>query len=204
MLTLYHSPMSRSTRITQLLRELNALDRVNVEIVTVTRIDGSGGIDPANPHPEGKVPLLVHDGVEIRESIAIAQYLAELFPEAGLSVPPGDPMRGPFLAWLAWYAGVLEPVVVLKVTGLEGEATRRTFRGMEEAGARLAEALKDKPYLCGDRYTVADLIVASTFNWMPAMTPDIPEVKAWVERCHSRPAMVATMAAERELLAKAA
>ena len=108
MLTLYHSPMSRSTRITQLLRELNALDRVNVEIVTVTRIDGSGGIDPANPHPEGKVPLLVHDGVEIRESIAIAQYLAELFPEAGLSVPPGDQMRGGPARPPADRAGALE------------------------------------------------------------------------------------------------
>ncbi|WP_163473498.1 glutathione S-transferase N-terminal domain-containing protein, partial [Klebsiella michiganensis] len=84
MLTLFHSPNSRSTRIVALLKELDALDRVRIEIVTIPRRDGSGGRDPRNPHPDGKVPLLVEDGVQIWESSAIVQHLADLFPEAGL------------------------------------------------------------------------------------------------------------------------
>ncbi|MCY0152754.1 glutathione S-transferase [Hoeflea alexandrii] len=84
MLTLYHSPQTRSSRIIRLLIELGVLDQVDVRIVTVTRQDGSGGADPSNPHPEGKVPLLVHDGVELWESNAIIVYLTDLFAEKGL------------------------------------------------------------------------------------------------------------------------
>ncbi|WP_163364139.1 glutathione S-transferase family protein, partial [Klebsiella aerogenes] len=81
--------------------------------------DGSGGRDPRNPHPDGKVPLLVEDGVQIWESSAIVQHLADLFPEAGLAIPVGHKLRGAYLSWLAWYAGVVEPVFVLETTGLK-------------------------------------------------------------------------------------
>jgi len=51
---------------------------------------GSGGADPANPHPEGKVPLLVHDGVgRYGESNAIMVYLTDLFPAPGFGDPSG-------------------------------------------------------------------------------------------------------------------
>jgi len=101
MLTLFHSPRSRSSRIVTLLRELDALDKVGIEIVDITRGDGSGRKDPRNPHPEGKVPLLVHDGVVIWESIAIIQYLTDLFPEKKMAPVAGDPQRGRYLSWLA-------------------------------------------------------------------------------------------------------
>jgi len=58
-------PRSRSSRIVILLRELDAVDEIAIEIVDIARGDGSGRKDPQNPHPEGKVPLLVHDGVVI-------------------------------------------------------------------------------------------------------------------------------------------
>lgn len=34
--------------------------------------------------PTGKVPMLVHDGFKVWESLAIIEYVAELFPDAGL------------------------------------------------------------------------------------------------------------------------
>lgn len=91
MLTLFHAPRSRSTRIVTLLRELDAIDKVAIKIVDITRGDGSGRKDPKNPHPEGKVPLLDHDGVVIWESIAIIQYLSDLFPEKKMAPVDGDP-----------------------------------------------------------------------------------------------------------------
>lgn len=101
MLTLFHAPRSRSTRIITLLRELDAIDKVAIEIVDITRSDGSGRKDLKNPHPEGKVPLLEHDGVFIWESIAIIQYLTDLFPQKKMAPAPGDPQRGRYLSWLA-------------------------------------------------------------------------------------------------------
>ena len=74
MLTLFHSPQSRSTRFLWLLEELGA--EYEVEYVTIPRMDGSGAPDPKNPHPEKKVPALLHDGHLVTESVAVALYLA--------------------------------------------------------------------------------------------------------------------------------
>lgn len=192
MLTLFHSPRSRSTRIVALLKELDALDAVKIEVVDVARLDGSGGRDPRNPHPEGKVPLLVHDGVEVWESAAIVQYLAELFPAARLGVPVGDPNRGAYLAWLAWYAGVMEPTKTIEAAKLDHPFLTRTFRSSAEVHARLGAALSDRPYLLGDRFTAVDLLLHSPYAFFGK--PGVPAIDAWVDRCADRPA--ATFAAE--------
>ncbi|MGI3186632.1 glutathione S-transferase family protein [Nioella aestuarii] len=204
MLTLYHAPFSRSSRIVALIDELGLQDRVHIEPVTVPRMDGGGGRDPKNPHPEGKVPLLVHDGAMIRESTAIALYLAELAPEAGLAGPVGAPDRGTFLSWLAWYSGVLEPVIVFTLCEMDHPVLATTFRGLPEAIDRLAVALHGQPYLMGDDYTVADLIIASTFSTLPQVMPENPDIQGWVSRCANRPAMKRAVAYDAELMAATA
>ncbi|MBB2959786.1 glutathione S-transferase family protein [Methylobacterium sp. R2-1] len=185
MITLFHSPRSRSTRIVALLKELDALETVGIAVVTIPRMDGSGGRDPRNPHPDGKVPLLDHDGTLVWESSAIIQYLADLFPQAGLGIPVGDPQRGPYLSWLAWYAGIVEPVLTLKAIGVDHPAVARTFRTEAEIQARLAGALKDKPYLLSDRFTATDLLLHSPYAWFGK--PGVPAIDAWVDRCTDRP-----------------
>lgn len=192
MLTLYHAPLSRSSRILTLLDELGALDKVDVKAVTIPRQDGSGGRDPNNPHPEGKVPYLVHDGVGIRESNAIMQYLCELFPKAGLAPQPGDATRGAFLAWMAWYGNVMEPVLVMNAVGVENPLLAKTFGGTEEMTGQIETALSKNPYLLGDTFTAADLIVVSAYLWMPQITPDIPVIRDWIERCGARASLKRT------------
>lgn len=190
MLTLYHAPRSRSSRIITLLRELDALDKVNIVIVDISRGDGSGGKDPKNPHPDGKVPLLVHDGVVIWESIAIIQYLTDLFPAKELAPLAGDPKRGRYLSWLAWYAGVVEPVLIAEAAGLSHPYLQATFRGSAEMAQQLETALTASPYLMGDEFSAADLLLYSPFAWYPEATPDAPAVKAWIERCAARPSVL--------------
>lgn len=187
MLIHYHAPMSRSTRIVQLIDELGATDKVETRIVGIaSRRDNV--LDPANPHPEGKVPLLVHDGVEIRESIAIALHLTALFPEAGLGFPPSDPRQGAVLSWTCWYGCVLEPLIVVAAGGSDSDSTRLAWRDWDAAMAYLHRGLADgRQYLTGDSYTVADLIVASTFGWKKELTPDDTLVQDWIQRCLSRP-----------------
>ena len=186
MLTLYHGPQTRSSRIIRLLMEMEVLDKVDVRTVGLVRQGGFGAPDPANPHPEGKVPLLVHDDAVIRESNAIILYLTDLFP-GPMGPAVGDPQRGPYLSWLAYYGNVVEPVMMAMVAEVTHPAFRNTFRGPEELKARLVEALKDRPYLLGDRFTAADLLMTSPFTWFPAATPDAPEVHAWIKRCEDRP-----------------
>lgn len=189
MLTLYHAPRSRSSRIITLLRELDALDKVDIVIVDITRGDGSGARDPKNPHPDGKVPLLVHDGVVIWESIAIIQYLTDLFPAKKLAPLAGDAKRGRYLSWLAWYAGVVEPVLVAEAAGLSHPYLQATFRSSKEMADQLETALTKSPYLMGDEFSAADLLLYSPFAWYPEATPDVPAVKAWIARCAARPSV---------------
>lgn len=81
MLTLYHSPFSRSSRIVTLIEELDALDRVTIRDVTIRRVmPVTGSRDPANPHRESKVPLRVDEATMIRETTAIILSLTETFP----------------------------------------------------------------------------------------------------------------------------
>lgn len=202
MLTLYHSPMSRSSRIIQLIDEMDLWDRIDIRVVTIPRVDGNGSRDPSNPHGEGKVPLLVHDGVEIRETNAIMLYLTDMFPQSGLGVPAGEKLRGAYLSWLAWYGNVLEPVVVLDYAQVSHPALTGTFRGVPEALAHLEKALSKSPFLLGDRYTAADLICASPYIWFPDIKPDVPVIRDWIERCTARPALTTAGAYDAEAMAK--
>ena len=193
MLTLYHAPQSRSSRIVWLLEELGA--DYDLRIVAISRGDGSGGPDPANPHPDKKVPALVDDGVLITESIAIVQYLTDKFPAAGIGPTVGDPKRGPYLSWLAYYAGVVEPVINLEFAKLADDPVmRRTFRGRAEMDRHILDALERGPWLLGERFSGADLLLASMGQFMRTMLPAGPVVDAYLARCNARPALARAMA----------
>lgn len=191
MITLFHAPFSRSSRVLALLCQMSVLDQIDLRTVTIPRQDGSGGRDPANPHPEGKVPLLVQDGVAIWESPAILLHLTDLFPQGNMGVPPGHPQRGAYVSWLVWYGSVVEPVMLLAHLGMVHPALQATFRDMTAVTARLSGALSRGPWLMGDGYTAADLLLASPFLWFPDALPDDPAIKDWVARCANQPGTLA-------------
>lgn len=189
MMTFYHAPQSRSTRVLSLIEELGNPPEIKIVEVDIPRIrTGTGKRDPNNPHPEGKVPLLVHDGVEIWETSAILLYLTGLYPRAELGVAQGDPQRGRYLSWMFWYAGVVEPVVIAHLCELSHPAFQASLRGLPEIFARLEAALAKGPWLMGDRFTTVDLLLHSPFAWAPQITPDSPAIRDWIQRCQSRPA----------------
>lgn len=186
MLTFYHAPNSRSTSVMQLLHELGVADQVKTEIVTIPRQDGSGGRDPKNPHPEGKVPYLTDGDDFVRERAAIMLYLTDRFPKAGLGRSVGDPQRGRYLSWLTWYQGVFEPVAILSWTGLSHPAIHASLRDYQTAIQRLDEVLSRQPYLLGDAFSAADLLCAGPFAWFGDKMPATPAIRDWVARCQDR------------------
>ncbi|WP_136443534.1 glutathione S-transferase family protein [Pacificoceanicola onchidii] len=202
MLTLYYAPQSRATRIVQLIEALGVRDKVDIRQVSVVRADGSGGRDPANPHPDGKVPLLEHDGQAIRESNAIMIHLTTLFPEAGLAPAPGTPEHGAYLGWMTWYGNVVEPVLVAKLSGIEHPAIQSNFRGWDEVMAELETALASGDYLMGARFTAVDILVGSIFAWVPGLAPDSAAITGWIARCQAHPSFAAVGAFEAEAMAE--
>ncbi|WP_434045607.1 MULTISPECIES: glutathione S-transferase family protein [Sorangium] len=196
MLTLFHAPQSRSSRIVWLLEELGA--EYEIVYTNIARMDGSGVSDPANPHPDKKVPALVHDGVLVTESIAIMLYLTDLHPEAGLAPRVGDPLRGAYLTWLAWYAGTVEPVVTFEFAKVaDNPALVHTFRGLAELHARIAGALAKGEYILGDQFTAADLLFGSLGQWFRAALPSGQRIDDYISRCASRPAAARAMGKDK-------
>jgi len=204
MLTLFHAPQSRSSRLVTLIDEMALQDRVKIHTVTIPRMDGSGGPDAANPHPERKVPALLHDGTLVTETAAIILYLTNLFPEAKMAPPPGDPRHGAYLTWLFWYGNVVEPVLLLEAAGISHPSLHATLRGHPEIDARLRAALDRGPWLLGDSYSAADLLCHSPYAWFKEATPEDPLIRDWVARCQARPAAERTRASDAAALQQAA
>lgn len=188
MLTLYHGPQSRSSRIVWLLEELEA--PYELKIVDIPRADGSGKPDSANPHPDKKVPALVDDGALVTESAAICLYLTDKFPANGIGPVVGDRLRGPYLTWLAYNAGVIETVMHMQFGGLlENAVLRRTFRGRAEVDARILAALNAGPYLLGERFSAIDALIGSTGMFLRQMMPEGKVVDDYLARLAARPAL---------------
>jgi glutathione S-transferase len=197
MLTLYHAPRSRSSRIIWLLEELGA--DYEIRTVSIRRRDPAaqspdaamiGARDPANPHPHGKVPALVHDGALVFESAAIVLYLTDAFPERGLGPAIGDPRRGPYLSWLAYYPGVAEPSFTSAFFGFETAGSATGWAPVKDVMAHIEAALARGPYLLGDAFSGADILFGSTFAYFRGtpLVPDSERLAAYVERLTSRPA----------------
>jgi len=184
MLTLYHSPQSRSTRMIWLLEEIG--EPYTIKYVTIPRGDGTGGRDPANAHPEGKVPATDHDGKLVRESGAICLYLTDAFPKAGIGPKVGDANRADYLFWLFNYAAELEPAMIARMSGAgENQMWKRLY---EASTARLTQALKAGDYLLGNKFSTADILFSSAIQWMRQQFPDDKAYDRYVERCVARPA----------------
>lgn len=193
-LTLVHSPNTRSTSFLWLLEEIGA--PYEIQRVTIRHAGSEEGRDPSNPHPHGKVPALLHDGALIHEQAAIALYLTDLFPQAGLGPTVGNPKRGPYLTWLAYYAGVIEPSFVSKFLNITPPRGLAGWVVVDEVVAHIDATLKDRPYLLGDAFTAADLIIGGTFN-MFGKSPIMPRadnIAAYAARCVDRPAFARAQA----------
>jgi glutathione S-transferase len=194
MITLYHRPKTRSTRFIFLLEELEA--PYTIQIVAGRNRDGSGSVDPANPHPHGKVPAISDDGVVVFESAAIALYLTDKFQKNRLGPTVGEPERGAYLSWLAYYAGVLEPAFLSKFMNIEVPRVTAGWVAVEEAMPAIIERLGNGPYLLGERFSGVDILYATSFALF-ASSPLLPKssvIEEYTRRVVSRPAFARAMA----------
>ena len=188
MLTLYHSPQSRSTRMIWLLEEIG-------EPYDVQLLDTKNGENRQSAYlvinPMGKVPALRHRGVVITEGAAICCYLADQFPAAMLNVPIGDPQRGPYLKWLFFGPSCIEPAMLDHMLKREGGPRSQLGWGDYESVVKvLRGAVSKGPFLMGQRFTAADVVIGSglRYGMMFKGLPELPEFGAYVKRLTERPA----------------
>jgi glutathione S-transferase len=188
MITLFHRPKTRSSRFIFLLEELGA--PYELKLVTTRSRDGTGVIDAANPHPHGKVPAISDDGAIVFESPAIALYLTDKFPKNGIGPLVGDPKRGAYLSFLAYYTGVLEPAFMSKFMNVEVPVGTAGWVKVEEAMPFVMKTLSEGPYILGEKFSAADVLYGTTFAMFGAspLLPKSPVIEDYVKRCLERPA----------------
>ncbi len=194
MITLFHHPKSRSTRFIFLLEELEA--PYQLQLVTIRRSDGTGAVDPTNPHPHGKVPAISDDGIVVFESPAIALYLTDRFPQRHLGPLVGEPGRGAYLSWLSYYTGVLEPAFMSRFMNVAVPRGSAGWVAVEEAMAAILAQLSRGPYMLGEHFSAADVLYGTTFA-MFAQSPLMPKsavVDDYVKRIVARPAFARAQA----------
>jgi glutathione S-transferase len=194
MITLYHHPKSRSTRMLFLLEELEA--PYEIRLVSTRKRDGTGAADPANPHPHGKVPAISDDGAVVFESPAIALYLTDRFPKNRLGPQVGEPERGGYLSWLAYYGDVFEPAIVSKFTKAEVPRGTAGWVVAEEMLPVLTERLARAPFMLGERFSALDVLYGSAFALFAnsPLLPESPLIEAYFKRVIGRPAYARALA----------
>lgn len=149
-------------------------------------------------NPYGRVPAIDDNGVAVFESMAINLYLARRYPGP---LAPADPAEeAAALQWSFFVMTEIEKTLLNALAyrrglfGLERDDAKADRLGASLAGpfAALDKALSDRAYLLGDRFTVADLNVASVLLWARqgkvALT-DYAALDAWLTRCLERPAL---------------
>ena len=189
-LVFFHAPNTRSTGVLMLLEELSA--RYSLQLLNMQKNEHKAAAFLA-VNPLGKVPAIRHGDALVTEQVAIYIYLADLFPAADLAPLIGDPQRGPYLRWLAYYGSCFEPAIVDRSQKREpappGMSPYGTFDGMFGA---LTEQLGRGPFLLGDRFYALDVLWGTSLGWMVAfgLLPESPVVKDYVARVNARPAMV--------------
>jgi len=205
----FHAPQTRSGGTRLLLEELGApheLRPVNMKAGEQRK--------PAflAVNPMGKVPAILHRGELVTEQAAIFIYLADLFPQAGLTPGLNDRLRGPYLRWMAFYGSCFEPAVVDRALKREpGAPSMSPYGDYDTMLKTLTDQLGKGPYLLGERMTAADVLWGTALRWTTAfkLVPDLPVIKDYVARIGARPAVAkvraadAALAAEHEAAAKA-
>jgi len=193
MMQLYEFGPTRSIRARWTLQELG----VDFDAISVNLVAG----EHRRPeflriNPAGKLPVLVDGDLVLTESVAIALYLAEKYPNRGL-LPTDLKQRAQVNRWLLFAATELEQPLwrISRHTALYPEGQRlpgdvrlasEEFKAM---AAVLDEHMRGRQFVVGDRVTVADFVLAYTLDWgnEHRLLGDFPQLVAYMERMYTRP-----------------
>ena len=200
-LTIHHLGLSQSERIVWLCEELGLpYDLRRYERTRFTRMAPP---DYKALHPMGIAPVVEIDGRMLGETGAIVEYIVHRLGDGRLEPRPEDDAYADWLFWFHFANGTLMPSEMMAImvrtipwTWPIRKAVRyRSIRGFAMTEARL----KEVPWLAGDAFTTADIMMAFPFttarHFTKAKIDDFPNIRAWLARIGERPAFRRAMAA---------
>jgi glutathione S-transferase len=203
-ITFFHAPNSRSGGTLALLEELDA----DYELHLLNLKSGEQRHAAYRAiNPMGKVPAIRHGDALITEQPAVFLYLADLFPEARLAPAIGDPLRGPYVRWLVYYGSSFEPAIVDRALKREpAPPSTSPYGTWDDVFNTLTGQLAKGPYMLGERFTAVDVLWGSALHWTTSfqIVPETPEIKTYINRVTTRPAMQRAAAKDVEFAAQQA
>ncbi len=202
--TFFTNPMSRGQIVRWALHEVGAA--YDTELVDWS--DKPRSLTDANPM--GKVPTLVHhhegDHIHvITECAAICHYLAEVHADADLL--PHAHEKADYFRYLFFAAGPVEQAVVANAMGWEVPEDRTGMAGFgtyERTIDAFEAMLADRDFVCGARFTMADVYVGSQVDWglQFGSIPARPAFEAYAGRLRARQAYTAAKTIDMKLIAE--
>jgi glutathione S-transferase len=188
MMKLYWSPRTRSFSALWLMEETGQpYDRVLTDI--------SKGAQRTPEYlavnPMGKVPALQDGEVTLAEAAAICAYVAECYPQAKLAPPVGDRLRAKYLYWLFFGPSCVEPAMVQVATKIEINSTAAGWGNAERVFDVLDAGLTQGPWILGENFSAADIVIGSGLNFavrLFKMIPARPSFDRYIDACMARPA----------------
>ena len=195
---LYYSPGACSLSPHIVLAETSLpydLERVDLKTKRT-----ESGRDFTTISDKGYVPVLqLDDGAFLSEGPAIVQYIADRAPDSGLAPPAGTLPRYRLQEWLSFIGTELHKTFS-PLWHSQNEEIRQTARAaLERRFDWLAPQLAERPFLMGDRFTVADAYLFTVANWGKFVGVDIAPMKSlstYMGRVAARPAVQAALKAE--------
>jgi glutathione S-transferase len=160
-LVFHTNPQSRGRIVRWMLEEVG--EPYDTEIVPYDRIKSP---EYLAVNPMGKVPTIKHRGHVVTETPAICAYLADVFPQAGLG--PRDDEKADYYRWLFYAAGPVEQAVTNHYAGWDPKPEQERMFGYgsyDKVVAILDELLSLRDYVCGNRFTAADVYLGSAIMW---------------------------------------
>lgn len=186
-LTLYYAPRTRSFGALWLLEELGEKYRLESFDIQTGRHKQA---DYLALNPMGKVPLVVDGGLPVCELGAIAIYLADAYPDAGLGPVATDSLRPAFLRWIFFSSAIMEPAYGQKLFKWEVPAVSASWGSFDQMLAVLTEAVRENSWLLKNTFSSADVLVGATlrFGQMIEIIPKDGPVGEYIKRLQARDA----------------
>jgi len=190
--TLYYSPGTASMVVHLALLETGAPHELKL-----VDLDAKAQRDPGylKLNPRGVVPTLVVDGQPLSESAALLMLLAERHPDSPLAPPPGTPERAAWYQWIVYLSNTLMsayrfwfyPQELDDTPAVRAALQRRIEGAWDLLDAHLAA---QGPYLLGERFSGADLLLTMLMRWsrnMPRPATEWPALMRLADLVRARP-----------------
>mgnify|MGYP001256343685 CR=1 FL=1 len=172
---------------------------LEIEKVDFASERSASGRALAEINPKGYVPALeLDDGTVLTEGATIVQYLADQAPDKQL-IPAGGIERYRVQEWLTYIATEVHKGFVPFFYPMGEEAKRFAREKLAKHFDWLSAQLAERPWVAGDRFTVADAYLFTVLNWTDHVEIDLkkwPTLAQYRQKVGARPAVQAALKAE--------